>query len=274
MLTLNSQGKTLHSTKPLIMGILNVTPDSFYQKSRVMAVSEVIDLAGKMLHEGASILDIGGQSTRPGAEAISANEELDRIGTVIEAVVQHFGDAFISVDTYHSEVAKEVVKLGAHIINDISGGQYDANMFNTIASLNVPYVVMHVNENKDQMHNVNASTSILPVVHDFFTKTIAATKECGIQQLIIDPGFGFSKTPEQNFELISNLSSFTSFQKPILIGVSRKSTIYKTLGITAAEALNGTTVLHTAAILNGASILRVHDVKEANEVVTLCSYLQ
>ena len=274
MLTLNSQGKTLHSTKPLIMGILNVTPDSFYQKSRVMAASEVIDLTGKMLQEGASILDIGGQSTRPGAEAISANEELDRIGTVIEAVVQHFGDAYISVDTYHSEVAKEVVKLGAHIINDISGGQYDANMFNTIASLNVPYVVMHVNENKDQMHNVNASTSILPVVHDFFTKTIAATKECGIQQLIIDPGFGFSKTPEQNFELISNLSSFASFQKPILIGVSRKSTIYKTLGITAAEALNGTTVLHTAAILNGASILRVHDVKEANEVVTLCSYLQ
>jgi dihydropteroate synthase len=274
MLTLNSQGKTLHSTKPLIMGILNVTPDSFYQKSRVMAASEVIDLAGKMLHEGASILDIGGQSTRPGAEAISANEELDRIGAVIEAVVRHFGDVFISVDTYHSEVAKQVVKVGAHIINDISGGQYDANMFNTIASLNVPYVVMHVNENKDQMHNVNASTSILPVVHDFFTKTIAATKECGIQQLIIDPGFGFSKTPEQNFELISNLSSFASFQKPILIGVSRKSTIYKTLGITAAEALNGTTVLHTAAILNGASILRVHDVKEANEVVTLCSYLQ
>jgi dihydropteroate synthase len=274
MLTLNSQGKTLHSTKPLIMGILNVTPDSFYQKSRVMAVSEVIDLAGKMLHAGASILDIGGQSTRPGAEAISANEELDRIGAVIEAVVLHFGDAFISVDTYHSDVAKEVVNLGAHIINDISGGQFDANMYNTIASLNVPYVVMHVNENKDQMHNVNASTSILPVVHDFFTKTIAATKECGIQQLIIDPGFGFSKTPEQNFELISNLSSFASFQKPILIGVSRKSTIYKTLGITAAEALNGTTVLHTAAILNGASILRVHDVKEANEVVTLCSYLQ
>jgi dihydropteroate synthase len=274
MLTLNSQGKTLHSTKPLIMGILNVTPDSFYQKSRVMAASEVIDLAGKMLHAGASILDIGGQSTRPGAEAISANEELDRIGAVIEAVVLHFGDAFISVDTYHSDVAKEVVNLGAHIINDISGGQFDANMYNTIASLNVPYVVMHVNENKDQMHNVNASTSILPVVHDFFTKTIAATKECGIQQLIIDPGFGFSKTPEQNFELISNLSSFASFQKPILIGVSRKSTIYKTLGITAAEALNGTTVLHTAAILNGASILRVHDVKEANEVVTLCSYLQ
>ena len=274
MLTLNSQGKTLHSTKPLIMGILNVTPDSFYQKSRVMAVTEVIDLAGKMLHEGASILDIGGQSTRPGAEAISANEELDRIGTVIEAVVRHFGNTFISVDTYHSEVAKQVVKLGAHIINDISGGQYDANMFNTIASLNVPYVVMHVNENKDQMHNFNASASILPLVHEFFTKTIAATKEAGIQQLIIDPGFGFSKTPEQNFELISNLSSFASFQKPLLIGVSRKSTIYKTLGITAAEALNGTTVLHTAAIIHGASILRVHDVKEANEVVTLCSYLQ
>ncbi|MBP6358227.1 MAG: dihydropteroate synthase [Sediminibacterium sp.] len=274
MLTLNSQGKTLHSTKPLIMGILNVTPDSFYQKSRVIAVSEVLDLAGKMLHEGASILDIGGQSTRPGSEAISANEELDRIGAVIEAVVRHFGDAFISVDTYHSEVAKEVVNLGAHIINDISGGQYDANMYNTIADLNVPYVVMHVNEHKEQMHTVHTSTSILPVVHEFFTKTIAVTKESGIQQLIIDPGFGFSKTPEQNFELIANLSSFTSFQKPILIGVSRKSTIYKTLGITAAEALNGTTVLHTAAILNGASILRVHDVKEANEVVTLCSYLQ
>ncbi len=274
MFTLNSQGKTLHSTKPLIMGILNVTPDSFYQKSRVTAVSEAIDLAGKMLDDGASILDIGGQSTRPGAEVISVNEEMDRIGAVIDAVVQNFPDAFISVDTYHSGVAKQVVKLGAHIINDISGGQYDTEMFNTITALNVPYVVMHVNENKDQMHTAHATSSILPVVHDFFTKICAATKDIGIHQLILDPGFGFSKTPAQNFELISNLSSFTSFQKPILIGVSRKSTIYKTLGISAAEALNGTTVLHTAALLQGASILRVHDVKEAIEAVTLCNYLQ
>lgn len=274
MLTLNSQGKTLHSSKPLIMGILNVTPDSFYQKSRVMAVSEATDIAGKMLDDGASILDIGGQSTRPGASAISAYEELDRIGAVIGAVVQLFPDTFISVDTYHSEVAKQVVKLGAHIINDISGGQYDAAMFSTIAALDVPYIVMHVNENKDQMHHVKNEASIMPVLHDFFTSTCVAAKDAGIHQLLLDPGFGFSKTPEQNFELIYNLSSLTSFQKPILIGVSRKSTIYKTLGITAAEALNGSTVLHTAAILNGASILRVHDVKEAKEVVTLCSYLQ
>ncbi len=274
MLTLNSQGKTLSSSKPLIMGILNVTPDSFYQKSRVTAVSEAIDLTGNMLSDGASIIDIGGQSTRPGAQAIAAHEEMDRIGGVIEALVKTFPAAFISVDTYHSEVAKQVVGLGAHIINDISGGQYDANMFKTIAALNVPYVVMHVNENRDQMHTVNNEASILPVVHDFFTATCNAAKEVGIHQLILDPGFGFSKTPAQNFELISNLSAFACFQKPLLIGVSRKSTIYKTLGITAAEALNGSTVLHTAAILNGASILRVHDVKEANEVVTLCSYLQ
>ena len=274
MLTLNSQGKTLHSSKPLIMGILNVTPDSFYQKSRVTAVSEAIDLTGNMLADGASIIDIGGQSTRPGAQAIAANEEMDRIGGVIEALVKTFPAAFISVDTYHSEVAKQVVGLGAHIINDISGGQYDANMFKTIAALNVPYVVMHVNENRDQMHTVNNEASILPVVHDFFTATSNAAKEVGIHQLILDPGFGFSKTPAHNFELISNLSAFACFQKPLLIGVSRKSTIYKTLGITAADALNGSTVLHTAAILNGASILRVHDVKEANEVVTLCSYLE
>jgi len=274
MLTLNSQGKTLSSSKPLIMGILNVTPDSFYQKSRVTAVSEAIDLTGNMLADGASIIDIGGQSTRPGAQAIAANEEMDRIGGVIEALVKTFPAAFISVDTYHSEVAKQVVGLGAHIINDISGGQYDANMFKTIAALNVPYVVMHVNENRDQMHTVNNEASILPVVHDFFTATSNAAKEVGIHQLILDPGFGFSKTPAQNFELISNLSAFACFQKPLLIGVSRKSTIYKTLGITAADALNGSTVLHTAAILNGASILRVHEVKEANEVVTLCSYLE
>jgi len=274
MLTLNSQGKTLSSSKPLIMGILNVTPDSFYQKSRVTAVSEAIDLTGNMLSDGASIIDIGGQSTRPGAQAIAAHEEMDRIGGVIEALVKTFPAAFISVDTYHCEVAKQVVGLGAHIINDISGGQYDANMFKTIAALNVPYVVMHVNENRDQMHTVNNEASILPVVHDFFTATCNAAKEVVIHQLILDPGFGFSKTPAQNFELISNLSAFACFQKPLLIGVSRKSTIYKTLGITAAEALNGSTVLHTAAILNGASILRVHDVKEANEVVTLCSYLQ
>jgi dihydropteroate synthase len=274
MLTLNSQGKTLQSTKPLIMGILNVTPDSFYQNSRVTAVSEAIDLAGKMQADGASIIDIGGQSTRPGAIAISASEELDRIGVVIEALVKAFPDVFISVDTYHSEVAKSVVKAGAHIINDISGGQYDAAMFSTIASLNVPYVVMHVNESKDEMHHVKNEASIMPVLHDFFTSTCATAKVAGIQQLILDPGFGFSKSPTQNFELISNLSTLTTFQKPILIGVSRKSTIYKTLGITAADALNGTTVLHTAALLHGASILRVHDVKEAKEVVTLCSYLQ
>ena len=274
MLTLISQGKTLSSTKPLIMGILNITPDSFYQKSRVTAVSEAIDLAGNMLADGASIIDIGGQSTRPGAIAISANEELDRIGSIIEAVVKQFPDLFISVDTYFSEVAKQVVKAGAHIINDISGGQYDANMFKTIAALNVPYVVMHDNDNKDEMHTVKNEASIMPVLHSFFTTTCATAKEAGIHQLILDPGFGFSKSPTQNFELISNLSTLTAYQKPLLIGVSRKSTIYKTLGITAAEALNGTTVLHTAALLHGASILRVHDVKEANEVVTLCSYLQ
>ena len=274
MLTLNSQGKTLNSTKPLIMGILNITPDSFYQKSRVTAVSEAIDLAGNMLADGVSIIDIGGQSTRPGAIAISANEELDRIGSIIEAVVKQFPDLFISVDTYFSEVAKQVVKAGAHIINDISGGQYDANMFKTIAALNVPYVVMHVNDNKDEMHTVKNEASIMPVLHSFFTTTCATAKEAGIHQLMLDPGFGFSKSPTQNFELISNLSTLTTYQKPLLIGVSRKSTIYKTLGITAAEALNGTTVLHTAALLHGASILRVHDVKEANEVVTLCSYLQ
>ena len=274
MLTLNSQGKTLNSTKPLIMGILNITPDSFYQKSRVTAVSEAIDLAGNMLADGVSIIDIGGQSTRPGAIAISANEELDRIGSIIEAIVKQFPDLFISVDTYFSEVAKQVVKAGAHIINDISGGQYDANMFKTIAALNVPYVVMHVNDNKDEMHTVKNEASIMPVLHSFFTTTCATAKEAGIHQLILDPGFGFSKSPTQNFELISNLSTLTAYQKPLLIGVSRKSTIYKTLGITAVEALNGTTVLHTAALLHGASILRVHDVKEANEVVTLCSYLQ
>jgi dihydropteroate synthase len=274
MLTLNSQGKTLQSTKPLIMGILNVTPDSFYQNSRVTGISEAIDLAGKMHLDGASIIDIGGQSTRPGAIAISASEELDRIGVVIEALVKAFPDVFISVDTYHSEVAKSVVKAGAHIINDISGGQYDAAMFSTIASLNVPCVVMHVNESKDEMHCIKNEASIVPVLHQFFTSTCANAKDAGIQQLILDPGFGFSKTPTQNFELISNLEAFTTYQKPLLIGVSRKSTIYKTLGITAAEALNGSTVLHTAALFHGASILRVHDVKEAKEVVTLCSYLQ
>ena len=147
-------------------------------------------------------------------------------------------------------------------------------MFKTIAALNVPYVVMHVNDNKDEMHTVKNEASIMPVLHSFFTTTCATAKEAGIHQLILDPGFGFSKSPTQNFVLISNLSTLTAYQKPLLIGVSRKSTIYKTLGITAAEALNGTTVLHTAALLHGASILRVHDVKEANEVVTLCSYLQ
>ena len=270
--------KILDLSKPAVMAVLNLTPDSFSDGGNVFSQaqvdpSKVLTTVSKMIDDGADIIDLGGESTRPGAKPVSVQQELDRVIPVLNSLTANF-DSVFSVDTSTPEVMKEAASAGAHIINDISGGLYDANMFKTIAALNVPYVLMHVNDNKDEMHTVKNEASIMPVLHNFFTTTCATAKEVGIQQLILDPGFGFSKTPEQNFEIISNLSAFASFQKPLLIGVSRKSTIYKTLGITASEALNGTTVLHTAALLHGASILRVHDVKEANEVVTLCSYLQ
>ena len=271
MFTLNCNGRLLLVDKPLVMGIINVTPDSFYENSRFTGTEAILEQAEKMLHEGAAILDIGGQSTRPGSKPINAGEELKRIIPAITVIKQKFPEAFISVDTFYSVVAAEAIKTGAAIINDISAGSIDDKLIGTVAGLYVPYVLMHMQGTPETMHKNPYYEDVTREVLDFFIKKVDELKSAGIHDIIIDPGFGFGKTAEHNFELLRNLSVLKMLDKPILIGVSRKSTIYRTLGIDVNEALNGTTVLNTIALMNGAAILRVHDVKEAVEVVKLFS---
>ena len=273
MFTLNCNGRLLTVDKPLVMGIINATPDSFYESSRFTGIDAILDQVEKMLHEGAAIIDLGGQSTRPGSKPVSAEEELKRIIPAIRIIKQKFPEAFISADTFYSVVAAEAIAAGAVIINDISAGTIDNKMIKTVAGLSVPYVLMHMQGTPQNMHKNPQYENVTREVLDFFIKKVDELKTAGIHDIIIDPGFGFGKTPEHNFELLRNLSVLQMLDKPILIGVSRKSTIYKTLEIDINEALNGTTVLNTMALMNGATIIRVHDVKEAVEVVKLfCAY--
>jgi dihydropteroate synthase len=269
MFTLNCKGRLLVAEKPLLMGIMNVTPDSFYAESRLSGVDSILTLAEKMLLEGADILDIGGQSTRPGSERISADEELKRILPAISMVIKKFPEALISVDTFYSKVAAEAVSAGASIINDISAGSMDNRMIETVSALQVPYVLMHMKGTPQTMQQSPVYENVTREVLDFFIAKAQELKTAGIHDIILDPGFGFGKTIRHNFELLRNLSVFKMTGRPVMLGVSRKSTIYKTLGVTPEEALNGTTVLNTIALMQGASILRVHDVKEAKEAVTL-----
>jgi len=251
------------------MGIINITPDSFFEGSRFMENAVILKVAEKMLNEGADILDLGAQSTRPGSERISADEELKRLMPSVEAIHAEFPDALLSIDTYHSKVAKQTIDAGAAIVNDISAGELDNEMMTTVAQLKVPYICMHMKGSPENMQS-HANYDNLPLeILDYFIKKIDACKKAGIRDIILDPGFGFGKTISHNFELLKNLSTFKILDRPILTGISRKSTIYKTLGVSAAEALNGTTFLHAIALLNGANILRVHDVKEAKEAVKL-----
>lgn len=273
MFTLNCKGRLLTIDQPIVMGIINVTPDSFYENSRKNSVDAALKQAEKMIGAGATILDIGAQSTRPGSDIIGPEEEIGRLSSITEAIAKRFPDAFISVDTYYSQVALAAANMGASIINDISGGHFDPNMLVTVAGLKMPYVCMHVQGDMQTMHKVPVYTDVVTDVMDYFIQRMEQCLKAGITDIIFDPGFGFSKTPEQNLQLIRSTSSFVALGKPVLIGVSRKSTIYKTLGISAAEALNGSTVLHTAALLAGAHILRVHDVKEAMEAIQLTRYL-
>jgi dihydropteroate synthase len=269
MYTLNCKGKLLIIDKPLVMGIVNATPDSFYGGGKYDNLDSIIVLAEKMVTDGADILDIGGQSTRPNSERISVDEELQRILPVVKAIHHHFPQLVISIDTYHSKVAQEAVTAGASIVNDISAGEMDKEMIAMVAALKVPYICMHMKGTPDTMQKNPVYNNVVKDVLDYF---ISKTNQCvkaGINDVIIDPGFGFGKTIQHNFKLLKELNIFSMLQKPILAGLSRKSTIYKTLGITAEEALNGTTVLNTMALMNGASILRVHDVKEAKQAVKL-----
>lgn len=269
MYTLNCKGKLLVIDRPLVMGILNITPDSFYEGHLAKDITTILQMAGNMLSAGADIIDIGGQSTKPGSKRITATEEAARVLPVIEAVKNKFPDAVISIDTYYSEVAAKSVNAGASIVNDISAGSMDNNMIATVAALKVPYIAMHMKGTPETMQYDPQYEEVVKEVLDFFIQKIDDCKKAGIHDVIIDPGFGFGKTTQHNFLLLKQLAVFNMLTCPILAGISRKGSIYKTLNISAAEALNGTTCLNTIALLNGASIIRVHDVKEAKEVVTL-----
>ena len=273
MFTLNCKGRLLVIDKPIVMGIINVTPDSFYEGSR-QQIGSVLQVAEQMIKDGATILDIGGQTTKPGSLEVGADEEIKRVVPVIEQLKTTFPNAFISIDTYHAKVAKLSIEIGADIVNDVSGGMIDLQMLETVAKLNVPYICMHMKGTPQTMQQLAVYDDITKDVLDFFIERTEACRTFGIKDVILDVGFGFGKTIDHNFQLLKALSVFKMLDKPILAGLSRKSTIYKTLGITANEALNGTTVLNTIALLNGANILRVHDVKEAKEAIKLISRYQ
>ena len=269
MNSINCKGKLLNLNEPVVMGIINATPDSFYEGHLKLQPEGILLLADKMVNDGAAILDIGGLSTKPDSLPISIQQEIDRVVPVIESIHAIHPDIILSIDTYNSDVAIAAIKSGASIVNDISGGNLDSQMLATVAALQVPYICMHMQGTPSNMQNNPIYNDVVKEVLDFFIFKIAQCEKAGIKDVIIDPGFGFGKTIQHNFQLLKNLSILDLANKPILAGLSRKSTIYKTLGVTVDEALNGSTVLNTMALLNGASILRVHDVKEAKEAVTL-----
>lgn len=268
MYTLNCKGRLLVVDKPLVMGIMNTTPDSFYAGSRYQD-TDILRQAERMITDGAAILDIGGQSTRPGSERIPVEEELKRVTGPIQAIHQRFPETIISIDTFQSRVVVEAVAAGASIVNDVSAGSIDAAMIDTVASLQVPYVLMHIKGTLETLKQEAVYENLVREVLDFFIQQVSLCRKAGIKDIILDPGFGFGKNTPQNLALLKKLSVLNMLACPILVGLSRKTTIWKTLGITPDEALNGTTVLNTIGLLNGAHILRVHDVKEAMETIKL-----
>lgn len=273
MFTLQSKDRTIVVDKPIVMGILNITPDSFFEGSRVVEMDQILRKAEQMLRAGATLLDIGGQSTRPGSERLSAEEECDRVILPIERLSSEFPQAFLSVDTYHAQVAEAAVNAGAHMVNDISAGLLDNKMLATVSKLQVPYVIMHMKGEPETMQKNITYQNVLKDVIDFLAERKNACQKQGIRQIIIDPGIGFSKTIEQNFEIIAKLEAFQELDAPLLLGISRKSFIYKTLNTDPAGALNGSTFLHAIGLQKGAKILRVHDVQEAVEAVRLFNAL-
>jgi len=267
--TLCLRGELVSLAKPKVMGILNVTPDSFYDGGRYTNEDQMLRRAEQMLAEGASFIDIGGYSTRPHAPEISEEEELARVVPAVRALQKAFPKAHISVDTFRSGVARAVVEAGACMINDISGGTLDEKMFETVSQLGVPYVLMHTRGTPQTMMKLTQYQNVVLEVLDELQKKIFQLRNLGQKDILVDVGFGFAKTREQNYEMLENLDYFELLKLPLLVGVSRKSMVHKTLGVTAAEALNGTTVLHTLALTKGASVLRAHDVKEAVESIRL-----
>jgi dihydropteroate synthase len=268
-ITLNADGKLIDLSSPKVMGIINITPDSFYSDSRKPSVDEALIQAEKMLADGATFLDIGSYSSRPGATDISTAEETDRLLPVVEAILKTFPNAILSIDTFRAKVAEAAVKAGAHIINDISGGTLDEDMFTTIARLQVPYILMHMKGTPQTMVQMAHYDDVFNEVLDYFVSKYRQLKQLGVHDVIIDPGFGFAKNQQQNYQLMSRMQDFDILELPLLIGISRKKMIYGLLGGTAADALNGTTVLNTIALNKGADILRVHDVKQAVEAIQI-----
>lgn len=268
-MTINCKGNLIDLTTPKVMGILNVTPDSFYDGGRFSSDTIILNQVEKMLNEGATFIDVGGQTTKPTANLISAEEELKRVIPVVESILKKFPESILSIDTFYAKVAEESVKAGAALINDVSAGNLDENMLPTIAKLQVPYIMMHMRGTPQTMQQLTQYDDLLKEVMFYFSEKINVARSLGINDLIVDPGFGFAKTVEQNFELFSKLELFQMLELPVLVGISRKSMIYKTLETTPENALNGTTVLNTLALIKGANILRVHDVKEAVECVKL-----
>jgi dihydropteroate synthase len=267
--TLNAGGKLINLSTPKVMGIINLTPDSFYAGSRRQDGNAILKQAQKMLNEGASFLDLGAYSSRPGASDISIQEEMDRLLPAVEAILNNFPQAILSIDTFRAKVAEAAVKAGAHIINDISGGELDADMFPTVAALQVPYILMHMKGTPQNMNQLAAYENVFDEVFDYFTNKYHQLKQLGVKDVVLDPGFGFAKKTEHSYALMHRLQDFNVLQLPLLVGISRKNMIYKTLGITSDEALNGTTALNAIALTKGANILRVHDVKEAVETVKI-----
>ncbi len=267
--TLNLRGTLMDLSIPKVMGILNVTPDSFYDGQRYTDEVSILKQVEKMMSEGADFIDVGGNSTRPGAEAIGEEEELKRVLPAIEILIKNFPTAILSVDTFNSTVARHAVRAGASLINDISGGELDSAMFETVAALGVPYVLMHLRGTPQTMTQQTDYENLLKEMTDYFHQRIFKLQQLGVKDIIVDPGFWFAKNAVQNFELLSKLEHFQILGKPILVGLSRKSMIWRTLRTDPENALNGTTALNTIALLKGASMLRVHDVREAKEVVHL-----
>lgn len=272
-MTLNCKGQLIDLTIPKVMGILNLTPDSFYDGGRYKDETSALKKVEAMLSEGATFIDVGAYSSRPNAEDIPESEELKRILPIVELMLKQFPDILISIDTFRSTVAKQCIEAGACMINDISAGKLDDLMLPTVAKLHVPYIMMHMKGTPQTMQQMANYEHLLKEVLFYFSDRIAAARAFGIVDLIVDPGFGFAKTTEQNHELLKHLELFNMMGLPLLVGLSRKSMVYKPLGLTSKDALNGTSILNTVALQKGASILRVHDVKEAIECVKLIGCL-
>lgn len=266
---INCKGRLIDVSQPKVMGIINITPDSFYSGSRSKTENEILSSTEKILTEGATFLDLGAYSSRPGASDISVEEELKRMLPAIDFILKEFPEAILSIDTFRSKVAEKSIQNGAAMINDISAGNLDSNMLAIISKYQVPYVMMHMKGSPQTMKDLNQYEDLTADILFYFSERIKAARELGINDIIVDPGFGFAKNIAQNFELLSKLELFRNLELPLLAGVSRKSMIWKTLNTKAENALNGTSVLNTAALLKGANILRVHDIKEAMECIKL-----